>query len=68
MLTRDEHEAIKMTVELWNQLNKIVGNGDSRDGDMREFSLHIHAIQRMILAQSAAREYPTLYRLLGETI
>ncbi len=47
---------------------RAVGDGPSRTEDIREATGHVHALQNMILAQSAAREYPDTYRLLGEVI
>jgi hypothetical protein len=67
-LTDDEHQAVALTAELWNLLCTIVDDGPSRDGDLAELCHHIHAIQRTVLAQAAARAYPGRYRLLGSVI
>lgn len=68
MLTNAEHEAMATTVKLQRQVSAIIGNGGSAAGDHLEFTIHLHAIQNMILAQSAAREHPGLYRPLGRSI
>lgn len=68
LLTRDEHQAMALTTELWNLLNRIVGHSRSRQADLQELAVHIHAIQNAILAQAAARAFPQQYRLLGETL
>ena len=39
--------------------------GPARDGDLAEVAFHVHGLQRMILAQAAARAYPERYRLRG---
>ncbi len=67
MLTDDEKEFINLVAELWKCFVKINGNNKMvAEGDTSEFIFHIHALQNMALAQSAARVYPDRYRLLGE--
>lgn len=69
LLTEAEHEAMVLTVNLWNLLcREVVGQGTSRSGDLRELCDHIHGIQHAVLSQAAARAYPEHYRLLGEVI
>jgi len=68
MLTEPEHEAMRLTAELWNDLCLLTGRGKTRKMDLKELALHIHAIQNAILANSAAREYPGQYRMLGGTL
>jgi chaperonin GroEL (HSP60 family) len=68
LLTDAEHAAMATTVTLANQLAEIIGDGTTSHGDINEAVHHLHAIQRMILAQAAARAYPDRYRLLGEEI
>lgn len=68
LLTELEHEAIEDAGKLWNKLNTIVGNDETRSDDLAEFYTAIHAIQRGVMKQAAARAYPDKYRLLGETI
>ena len=66
MLTSEEQDCLEMTVQLYKNILKIMGKGGSFHGDNVELVSHIHAIQNMILAQSAGREYPEKYRLLGQ--
>jgi chaperonin GroEL (HSP60 family) len=68
LLTDAEHTAMATTVALANQLAEIVGDGSTSHGDIAEVVHHLHAIQRTILAQAAARAYPDRYRLLGRVI
>lgn len=66
-LTEAELKAMKLTGELANLvIGGVIGIGRTRDGDVGEFVGHIHAIQRMIMAQAAGRAYPDKFRLLGE--
>jgi hypothetical protein len=65
LLTPAEREAVATAAALANQVYAIIGDGGAEEGDLAEAVHHIHAIQRMILAQAAARAYPDLYRLLG---
>jgi len=67
LLTEDEHEAIRLSGQLWNLLNRIVkaGGGEAQDGDIRELIQPIHQIQRAVLCNAAARAYPDRYRPLG---
>lgn len=65
-LTGDEHGFIRRAGDLFGDFVEIVGDGDTRDTDIAEALLHIHALQNMVLAQAAAREYPDDFRLLGE--
>lgn len=68
LLTVNERLALGETADLWTRLSGIVGDGPSRIADLAELATHIHAIQRAIMAQAAARECPHLYRLLGQVI
>lgn len=68
LLTPDEHKAIEQAGTLWNLLCKIVDNGPTRDADLAELIVHIHAIQIRVMAQAAARAYPDNYRLAGSMI
>lgn len=67
-LTDTEHQVMDLTSQLWSALCSVTGNGRTRGEDLHEASLHIHALQNMVLAQAAARAYPDRYRLLGHTI
>jgi hypothetical protein len=68
LLSAREKHIIHMAAELWNSLCKVVGTGPSREGDLRELSAHIHAIQQAVMSNAAARAYPGLYRALGESL
>lgn len=69
LLTQDEHEAVRLCLELWNLVSgKVIGAGPSRRGDLDELTVHIHAIQQAVLSQAAARAYPDRYRLLGRSL
>jgi len=65
LLTPAEHEFIKLTVDLIHRLGRITKYGPGRRGDLTEGITHLHALQRMVLAQAAARSFPDLYRPLG---
>lgn len=65
LLTDDERAAIHAAGELWGQLCQIVGDGPTREADLGELVVHIHAIQQAVMAQAAARAYPELFRPLG---
>lgn len=65
LLTAAEHDAVAQAAELWGSLTAIVADGPARAGDLSELIFHVHAIQRAVLKQAAARAYPDLYRLLG---
>ena len=69
MLTAVEHKALKLTSELASLvITEIIGYDKPRTRDVDEFVAHIHDIQRIIMSQSAARQHPDLYRLLGEAM
>lgn len=66
MLTYKEQRALKLTKDLWQELCAVVGrNPGQRQNDLVELATALHTIQNAILANSAAREYPGEYRLLG---
>lgn len=66
LMTPAEHRAMDLTVELVNLIcHDIIGHGPTRTGDINELVGDIHAVQRTILKQAAARAYPDRYRLLG---
>lgn len=69
MLTEKEHEAMGLTADLCHLFGDILSKNEaSRSNDLSDAILHIHALQRMLMAQSAARVYPMRYRLLGEVL
>lgn len=68
MLTPDELRALDLITDVANMMGRIVGDGPMRDYDMNELALHIHALQRDIMKQAAARAYPSKFRLLGQEV
>lgn len=68
LLTDDEHRAVDLLGQVADLMGRIVGHDLSRQGDMAEVGAHVHVLQRMVLAQAAARAYPDRYRRLGERI
>jgi hypothetical protein len=61
-----EQYALELTGTLAAGMADIIGRGPSSAADFAEATMHIHAIQHMIMSQAAARAHPDLYRLLGE--
>lgn len=68
LLTDAERAAVRKAGDLWGDLCKIVADGPTRDHDLAELVVHIHAIQHAVMAQAAARAYPAEFRLLGSSI
>jgi hypothetical protein len=71
MLSSVEKSAIELTEKLSFLVNNIIGPeavGQLDDAllDRLEIRHHIIIIQRMIMANAAARAYPGKYRKLGE--
>ena len=67
-LTEAEHRAVQLLAEFWDvYLQEIIAAPlyMDRDYDIAETAAQVHALQHRILAQSAARAYPNLYRLQG---
>lgn len=66
-LTADEHKALDLSGRLGKAIRAIIeaNRGEQADEDWREARAHIHALQRMIQGNAAARAYPDRYRLLG---
>jgi hypothetical protein len=67
-LTPLEHSVIARLGECWGDICAIVGDGPARDDDLREMRDHVHALQRALGSQAAARAHPGHFRLLGETL
>ena len=67
-LSEQEFEAMQKSADLAVVMRKIIGDGPNAYYDWVEATVHIHAIQNMILSQAAARSYPTQFRLLGEKL
>lgn len=66
MLTAQELRVLDLTTEIADLMSTdIIGHEASRNGDLAEMVTHVHGIQRMIMSQAAAREYPERLRLLG---
>lgn len=63
-----EFKVIADLGQVWNDLCQIVDSGPTRDADLAEAVHHIHALQKMIMGQAAARAYPSTFRLLGGMI
>lgn len=68
LLTDEEIEFVRSAGQLWNLLCALVPAGPTREADLGEAVVHIHALQHMVMAQAAARAYPTLFRELGRTV
>ena len=67
-LTDDERACVKEAGALWNRLCQIVGSGPTRNADLGEMIIHIHAIQQFVMAQAAGRAFPAEFRLAGEIL
>lgn len=68
LLTVDEREALELSGRLANVCRRIIGDGSQAEHDWAEMAHRIHAVQHSIMAQAAARAYPSEFRLLGGTI
>lgn len=66
-LTDDELDVIDRLGRIWNDLRRVVDNGPTRSPDLDELIGHIHALQRAVMANSAARAHPGRLRTLGGT-
>lgn len=68
-LSADEHRAVELAADLFNCICRdVIGSGPTRQADTAELALHVHAIQNMVLANAAARAFPSRYRTLGGVI
>lgn len=65
-LTDNEIKLTKDIGDLLRRFAEIAGMGETRMNDLKEVVFHIHALQNVVLSQSAARAHPDLFRLLGE--
>jgi hypothetical protein len=66
MLTDDERKAIRLAGELYAHIQDwVCGDGSTRDDDLAELRASIHHVQRLVMAQAAARLYPGELRLMG---
>jgi hypothetical protein len=67
-LTALERKVIRDLGQIWNDLCKVVGVDVTREPDLAELVVHIHALQHAVMANAAARRYPDEFRQLGEVI
>lgn len=67
-LTNEEHALVKALADVWQRFNVMVGHTRTRESDLGEIAVHVHALQNVVLAQAAARAYPERYRLAGGVI
>ena len=68
-LTKNEREIVGDLGRVWGRIaDEVVADGRTREADLDEVVSHIHALQNIVLAQSAAREYPDEFRLAGATL
>jgi DNA-binding transcriptional regulator YhcF (GntR family) len=68
-LTADEREAVQLAGHLYALIaERVIADGPTRDDDLAELRAAVHVIQRMVLAQAAARAYPREFRLLGGVV
>lgn len=66
LLTPAERRAVRMAGELSTFITEeIISHGRTRDEDIVTLEFYVHGIQRMIMAQAAARALPGEFRLLG---
>jgi hypothetical protein len=68
VLTPAERALVQELGGCYTRLELLVPQGPNREGDLAEARAAIHVVQRMILAQAAARAYPAEFRLLGTVI
>lgn len=68
LLTALEKRLVTNLGDFWADLCTIVGDGVTREADLAEAIVHVHALQHFVMAQAAARAYPTEYRLLGNSL
>ena len=68
-LTDSEHAVMAALATVWDTfVNEIVEHGETREHDLDEIAADIHALQRTVMKQAAARAYPSRYRLLGGVV
>ena len=67
MLTDAERKAVRLAGELFTLIrDEVCGNGPTRDADLAELTADVHRIQRLVMAQAAARLHPGEFRLMGD--
>lgn len=67
-LTDDEHLLVNKLGECFTLFTTIVRDDKTRHPDLAEICHHIHILQHTVMAQAAARIFPSRYRLLGELV
>lgn len=68
LLTPLERKVVRDLGLIWNDLCNVVGPDRTRDADLNELVVHVHALQQAVMSQAAARAYPGEFRALGETL
>lgn len=68
LLTDLELEVIADCAQLANKVKTIIGPKIEGEADFREAITFIHGLQRMVMANAAARAYPSRLRRLGERV
>ena len=68
LLSSIEQQIINAAGDLWTMMCAAIPEGPTRQSDLGELIVHIHAIQHTFMAQAASRAYPDLYRQLGSTL
>jgi hypothetical protein len=69
LLTVEERALVRDLGRWYTRLAAVTGDSPrTREDDLREAEFHVHALQRAVMAQAAARAYPAEFRLLGEVI
>jgi hypothetical protein len=67
VLTDAERKAVRLAGELFTLIrDEVCGNGPTRDADLAELTADVHRIQRLVMAQAAARLHPGEFRLMGD--
>lgn len=65
LLTPDERELIRDVGHIYARMRNVAADGPARRDDLMEVVFHIHGLQRIIMAQAAARAYPLELRPFG---
>ncbi len=68
LLTEQEIRLVSELGRCGGLFREVIGKGRQSANDRDEVSRHIINMQNMVLANAAARAYPTKYRLLGKDI
>lgn len=66
-LTANEEAIIAKVADIAEDFIDLCGDGPTATHDWAEILPHLHALQQAVMAQAAARTYPTKYRPLGGT-